>query len=331
METPLVSVVCVTYNHEKYISQCLDSFLMQETNFDYEIILGEDESKDGTREICISYAEKHPKKIRLFLRSREDVIYINGQATGRYNLIESLKACKGKYIALCEGDDYWTDPLKLQKQVDLLEQNADLIACHHWQKYGVYKEGSFFEVEAPKNGHGYYPHPVASVEHIFANQLRVKSRTILFRNVITNDFFPDWFTKVAFGDVPLTFLLGKYGDFGFIDEEMAVYRQTGKGSSTAGKKEMGEIKFRQQHFKNWIKIWDYANKHYDYQYKDKADNTVRFFYDRILDNVNVSYLELIRLLQYNWFMRFISTQTKMAHSVHLLKRGKKLLAAKKKK
>lgn len=128
---PLVSVSVVTYNHKDYIKQCLDGILMQETNFPFEIILGEDESNDGTREICIEYTNKYPDKIKLFLRSRKDVIYINGNPTGRYNFIQNLKAANGKYIALCEGDDYWTDPLKLQKQVDFLEENTDVNLCFH--------------------------------------------------------------------------------------------------------------------------------------------------------------------------------------------------------
>ena len=152
---PLVSVCIQTYQHAGFIAECLDSVLMQHTNFSFEIILGEDESKDDTRKICKEYAEKYPSKIKLFLRSRKDVIYINGKPSGRFNLIENLKSCQGKYIALCEGDDYWVEPLKLQKQVDLLEKNPQLIACHHWQKNAIFKDGAFVEVESPKKGHGY--------------------------------------------------------------------------------------------------------------------------------------------------------------------------------
>ena len=129
MTKPLVSVCCVTYNHVGFIRDAIDSFLMQKTDFNYEICLGEDASNDGTRGICVEYAKKYPDKIRLFLRSRDDVIKINGTATGRYNFIETLKECKGKYIALCEGDDYWTDPYKLQKQVDFLEANSEYSFC----------------------------------------------------------------------------------------------------------------------------------------------------------------------------------------------------------
>lgn len=130
-ETPLVSVCVQTYQHANYIKECLDSILIQKTDFEFEILLGEDESTDGTREICLEYAEKYPDKIRLFLHSRKNVISIDGNQTGRFNLLYNLNAAKGKYIALCEGDDYWTDPLKLQKQVDFFKREPGYALCFH--------------------------------------------------------------------------------------------------------------------------------------------------------------------------------------------------------
>src|SRR5699024_118323 len=123
-EDPVVSVCVQTYQHVDYIEDCLEGILMQETDFTYEILLGEDASTDGTREICIKYAQKYPDKIRLFLHERENNITIAEQPTGRFNFLYNLYSAKGKYIALCEGDDYWTDPLKLQKQVGFLEGNT---------------------------------------------------------------------------------------------------------------------------------------------------------------------------------------------------------------
>jgi glycosyltransferase involved in cell wall biosynthesis len=130
-DTPLVSVSIVTYNHRPYIEQAIDSVLMQETTFPFEICLGEDESTDGTREICREYAARHPDKIRLFLRSRKDVLYIFGQATGRQNSMGNFSESRGRYIALLEGDDYWTDPKKLQKQVDALRATPNGVCCGH--------------------------------------------------------------------------------------------------------------------------------------------------------------------------------------------------------
>ena len=314
----MISIVVTTYNHEKYIAQCLDSILMQQTSFPFEIILGEDKSSDTTREICKQYAKQYPDKIKLFLRSRKDVIYINGNATGRFNFLENVKAAKGKYIALCEGDDYWTDPLKLQKQVDLLENKTNLIACHHWQKIAVEKEGAFIEKDAPKNGHGYFAEKVATVKHIFNNQVRVKTRTLMFRNIINAQFFPSWIYKVAFGDVPLSYLLGQHGDFGFIDEEMAVYRQTNVGVSTAGLKELGAQKFRVQHMKNWIEIWDYADKLYKHKYHKEASKTVSSFYQTIFLNLPITFKTVSGLFLYNIFTRNLSVVKTFAHTKQIL-------------
>lgn len=126
---PLVSVIVPTYQHASYITTCLNGILEQQTDFHVEILIGEDESTDGTREICQRYAAAHPDRIRLFLRSRKDVMHIMGRPTGRANLLDLLNATRGRYIAICEGDDYWIDPLKLQNQVGLLEQRPEASAC----------------------------------------------------------------------------------------------------------------------------------------------------------------------------------------------------------
>lgn len=131
VKNPLVSVLVITYQHVDYIKSCLDGLLMQKTDFPFEILLGEDDSTDGTREICIEYAKKNPKKIRLFLHSRENNILIDGFPTWHFNSIYIRLNTKGKYIASCEGDDFWTDPLKLQKQVDFLDANKNFSACTH--------------------------------------------------------------------------------------------------------------------------------------------------------------------------------------------------------
>lgn len=111
---------------------------MQRTDFPVEILIGEDESTDGTREICQRLVAEHPDRIRLLLHKRSDVIHIMGRPTGRANLLHLLNEAKGKYIALCEGDDYWTDPLKLQKQVDALERTPEAVACftNAWNEQG---------------------------------------------------------------------------------------------------------------------------------------------------------------------------------------------------
>jgi len=130
-KNPIVSVLVQTYNHEKYIGKCLDSILNQKTNFDFEILVGEDCSSDSTREICVEYAKKFPEKIRLFLHKKNNKIKVNGIATGNFNAFYNFYNAKGKYIAFCEGDDYWVDPLKLQKQIDFLLDEKEYVLCYH--------------------------------------------------------------------------------------------------------------------------------------------------------------------------------------------------------
>ena len=132
-----VSCHIITYNHKEYISKCIDGVLMQKVNFPIEIIIGDDNSTDGTREIVKEYAFKHPNLIKLNLRE------VRGEGIpGKQNFISTLEMCKGEYVSLCDGDDYWTDPLKLQKQVDFLETNKSYSIC--WSKYLVKQEGENF-------------------------------------------------------------------------------------------------------------------------------------------------------------------------------------------
>lgn len=121
MESPLVSIVCATYNHEPYLARALESFLMQETTFPIEIILAEDCSTDGTRKICEEYVARYPKLIKY--------IWSYTNVGGVENEARAIDAAQGKYIAFCEGDDYWIDPYKLQKQVDFMESHPDYPVC----------------------------------------------------------------------------------------------------------------------------------------------------------------------------------------------------------
>ena len=130
MENPLLSVVTVTYNHEPYIEKTIKGVLMQQVNFPIELIIAEDCSTDGTRVICQQYADQYPELIRL-ITSESNVGAIANER-------RAMLAARGKYIAFCEGDDYWTDPLKLQKQVDFLESHPDYsVTFHRCKHYNV--------------------------------------------------------------------------------------------------------------------------------------------------------------------------------------------------
>lgn len=120
---PLVSIHCITFNHGPYIARALDSFLEQQTTFTVEIVVGEDCSSDETRTIVEDYVRRYPHRVRLITSAS------NVGPTANYE--RTLKACRGKYVAICEGDDYWRDPTKLEQQVRFLEQHDDYVMCFH--------------------------------------------------------------------------------------------------------------------------------------------------------------------------------------------------------
>mgnify|MGYP003291856894 CR=1 FL=1 len=127
---PLLSIVTITYNHEPYIRKCIEGVLIQQVNFPIEFIIAEDCSTDGTLAICKEYAIKYPNLIQL-ITSENNVGAIANER-------RAMKAAKGKYIAFCEGDDYWTDPLKLQRQIDFLEENPKYsVTFHRCKHYNV--------------------------------------------------------------------------------------------------------------------------------------------------------------------------------------------------
>lgn len=203
MSQKMLSILCITYNHEKYIAHSIDSMLMQKTNFDLEIVIGEDRSTDRTREICIEYQTKHPDKIRLLLNEKN----IGGIA----NFIQTLKACQGKYIALLEGDDHWTTPFKLQKQIDFLESNPEYVICHH--RYNIYKNNK-------KTSLSSLIKETISIEDLAAGN-KIQTLTCIFRNLLNE--IPAWLHRSPIGDYPLYMLLAQYGKIKFLNDPMAAY------------------------------------------------------------------------------------------------------------
>lgn len=207
---PMLSVLCITYNHEKYINQTIDSFLMQETTFDFEIVIGEDCSTDRTREICLEYKAKYPDKINLLLPEK------NQGLMG--NFIATLEACKGKYIAVCGGDDYWTDPLKLQKQVDFLEANPDYSMCFH-NTLVVYENNS---KESLLKNHEKYDRDYSAKE-LFQVQLPFQASSVVFRMTMLH--FPKNYREYAVEDIGLFLSLSESGKVRGLSDMMSVYRR----------------------------------------------------------------------------------------------------------
>lgn len=221
--SPLVSVIVVTYQHINFIRQCLDGILMQEVDFEYEILLGEDDSTDGTREVCMEYAEKYPEKIRLFLHSRKNNIKIGGQPTGRFNFMYNLFQARGKYIALCEGDDYWADPLKLQKQVDFLENHLEYSCCFHVTEI-------MEQDNSTRRSHNLEKPSYLSIEDFFkGNPVGANTASVVFKRSKLWDGtrIPEYFKYVLVGDLFLWVELLKNGKGCVLPDIMGAYRRAG--------------------------------------------------------------------------------------------------------
>ena len=212
-----LSVSITTYNHDKYIAQALESVLIQRTKFDYEMIIGEDGSKDNTRKIVQDYQNRFPDKIRLFLNERKNVIYIDGIPTGSWNLVNNLKHAKGEYIALLDGDDYWTNPYKLQKQVDFLDNHPECAICFH--NVTVFHEEGEHE---PFNHFSDNRKEIFTLKDLLRGNF-IHTSSVMFRRGLFGEF-PQWYYKCKMGDWPLHILNAQYGDIGYINQVMAAYR-----------------------------------------------------------------------------------------------------------
>lgn len=214
---PLVSISCITYNHEHLIRQCLDSFLMQKTNFSFEVVIYDDASKDKTRKIIEEYTNLYPEIfVPLFQEENQYSKGVRGIAP-RFN----FPRCRGKYIALCEGDDYWTDPYKLQKQVDLIEKYTNASMCVALNKQ-IYEQTGKERIDQPYKGKHF---PL-----IYFNDLTqyFHTSTYLMRKS-TLDFLTKKYLHLFQGDTAMRYLLINEGPFVVLNEVVSVYRITGIG------------------------------------------------------------------------------------------------------
>jgi glycosyltransferase involved in cell wall biosynthesis len=206
-----VSICMITYGHENYIAQAIEGVLMQETNFDFELIVSNDSSPDATDKVVRSIVDNHPNGNRIRYYGHEKNIGMMP------NFIFAIQQCQGKYIALCEGDDYWIDPYKLQKQVDFLEANPDYVLSFH--KVNILKPNGEvvddFITKVPEN--------YETIETLARLGNYIHTPSVVFRNIIKE--FPPEFSLTPIGDYFLYMLLAEHGKLKYLEEKMSVYRE----------------------------------------------------------------------------------------------------------
>lgn len=213
MDKIKVSIRCFAYNHERFIRQCLDGFVMQKTDFRFEAIVHDDASTDNTAAIIREYAEKYPDIIKPIYETENQYSKHDGSLTRIMNA-----HTRGKYVAMCEGDDYWTDPYKLQKQVDFLESHPDYVMCSHL--FDVYNERN---KQLQKNDESSFTGKSYDLDTLINGDWYFQPLTVLFRfDAYDREHFASYGLSM---DVILYYELLRRGGKGYcLPDVMAVYR-----------------------------------------------------------------------------------------------------------
>ncbi len=259
----LVSINCITYNHEKYIADALESFLNQKTDFEYEIIVGEDCSTDNTRTIIKKFMRKYPKKI-ILITSQENV----GMAENERRIYE---VSQGKYIAECEGDDFWIDPYKLQKQINYMENNPNCTLCfHNAYKVNTNKEIMGTMLSKDLENKSYDCGEIAALGFI-----PTASRVYLKKTMVNP---PAWYMNAVVGDLPSQLIITSKGYAYYMKDIMSTYRIGVENSATSSlfDRSNNEEKIIKNQ-KNIIDILDNFNIYSQFKYSKKIEERRKLY------------------------------------------------------
>ncbi len=254
----------ITYGHEKFIEQAINGVLIQECDFDVELLIANDYSPDKTDEVIQKIIDNHPKSSWIKYIKHEKNLGMMP------NFIFALQQCKGEFIALCEGDDYWTDSLKLHKQVSFLKSNPDYVlsfhSCQFLHSIGdevILSNQLLTDIKYDytiQNLLSYWNIPTASM--VFKNQKGLK--------------FPDWFKNVASGDIALVMLYFRKGKFKLFEEYMSVYRITEIGAS------ISHVNYRMIHYR--VKLYSFLNEYFEYVYEKQIYDALNYIYLKFATN-----------------------------------------------
>ena len=264
-----ISVVCITYNHKNLIRQALDGFIMQKTDFPFEVIVHDDASADGTADIVREYAEKYPQLIKAICQKEN--VYSKGVSPIREY---ALPLAKGEYIALCEGDDYWTDENKLQIQYNYMKSHPECALCAHQatlydceknieRNHNADTEDRFFTVEDIIKGSG----------GVFA------TAAVLFKKIVYTDI-PECLNAKGFGDFQLFLSAALHGTVYYMARNMATYNFGVSGSWT--RRIMFQKEKNIEHCKEVIRMLNTFNEAYERKYDSAVRWTVNKFEYEIL-------------------------------------------------
>lgn len=305
VQKPLVSVHLLTYNHAKFIGQCIESVVAQKTDFPFEIVIGDDCSTDGTSAIVDEFAAKHPDLIKV----------VRGEKNSgpQPNSIRILENSSGKYMAAIEGDDYWIDPYKLQKQADFMEQNPDFAICFTNTRVEFFEGG-----ETP------YLLNEGIEKDVFELKDLIDEKEIWFMGTATlfytmTSIFPvqPWFHKTKSGDIPMIMLAARHGKIKYLPDVTAAYRKHVAGASNTDHKDDAVF------LRNRIMMYSNLNRDTEFKFNHLLKRNLGGWYYLLINSKQLKNKYFSRLglsLKYIWLMFPKVTNLKLIVRDHILPR-----------
>lgn len=294
---PLVSICCITYNHGPYIRDALEGFLSQKVDFPIEILIHDDASTDETPEIIREYKARYPQVIKPILRTE------NQYSKGISNIsVFNFPRARGKYIAMCEGDDYWIDPGKLQAQVDYLEAHPDCALCIHSARIESVDGSRPVGRMRP-----YTQDRVISPEEIVDKTSGYPTASMVFPARIMKEL-PDYYLDCPVGDIPMQLMMACQGYAYYMDRDMCVYR-VGVASSWTNLMKQGDYERKQRRYCEQMRDLYQA---FDRESGGRFHREAMRAADRIyfLTQVNTKHYDRVLSREYRGFFRELDGRTR---------------------
>lgn len=259
---PMVSIVCTSYNHGDYLAEAIDSFLMQKTNFEFEILIYDDASTDHSPRVIKQYENKYPSLINPIYQTQNQ--YSKGVRVELFN----HNRARGKYIAVCEGDDFWTDPCKLQKQVDYMEAHPACSMTVHAADRVLSDKKKVLSTVRPEHGNAIF-----SIERVIeGGGDLIATNSMVYSKEKVPTLAPFYLNAVV-GDYPLVILAALHGTVDYLDDNMSAYRVGVKGSWT--ERELATSMKRINHYRDMEKMFDEINEYTNFQYNGALEKAKR--------------------------------------------------------
>ena len=304
----MVSVICTAYNHEKYIRQCLDGFVMQKTNFEFEVIVHDDASTDNTANIIREYEKLYPNIIKPIYQKENQ--YSKGQKITRKLCMEKAK---GKYIALCEGDDFWTDERKLQVQFDALESNPSCKLCL-CKVRAVQENGEVLTQTFPSNPLSTGLYKSFDLLDVICKEYSFQTSSYFFGSSTLKKYFidePEFYRVAPVGDWPYLLYFSQF-DIYYINDEMSCYRKNAIGNFSTTMN-VSSISKQKKYYNSMIEMINEYDKYTNYKYHNLCKHFDRFneyYYRLLLQEKN--YKEIFSNKLYKKFLKNESKKDQLA-------------------